>query len=276
MLIPEERNLSGYNPREVESERGGAIWSGRSTAMGILTLFAPTTSVSSIVQLIIYIGVTALTYWALLRIITAAGYSNVWMALPISTMFLTWLCYIIFWSDLHGIYFGGAFSFGFSGFNQVSIPWTLDEISIVLNWLFFLVIAFSGSPIGERFAGSLPSRSAPPAPMNYGAPASTLPPPPDPVTATRPVPPSAAGPVNVVRPMPPSAAGPGGGGAAVPGATAPKRPGAQFCAWCGESLPGNRALFHDCGPKDRPETNCKNCGTSYPAGSTTCASCSGA
>ena len=81
-------------------------------------------------------------------------------------MFLTWLCYIIFWSDLHGIYFGGAFSFGFSGFNQVSIPWTLDEISIVLNWLFFLVIAFSGSPIGERFAGSLPSRSAPPAPMN--------------------------------------------------------------------------------------------------------------
>ena len=243
--------------------------------MGILTLFAPATSISSIVELIIYIGVTALTYWALLRIITAAGYSNVWMALPISTMFLTWLCYIIFWSDIHGIYFGGAFDFGFSGFSQVSIPWTLDEISIVLNWLFFLVIAFSGSQISETFTRiSVPARPAPP--MNYGDPTATLPPPPDPVTPVRPMPPSAAGPVNAARPLPPSAAGPGGGPVGVPGAAAPKRPGAQFCAWCGESLPGNRALFHDCGPKDRPETNCKNCGTTFPAGSTLCASCAGA
>jgi hypothetical protein len=255
--------------------------------MGILTLFAPVTTIGSIIELIIYIGVTGLTYWALLRIITNAGYSNVWMALPISTMFLTWLCYIIFWSDLHGIYFGGAFDFGFSGFSQVSVPWTLDEISIVLNWIFFLMIAFSGSQITERF---MPSRSAPPAQMNYGGPASTLPPPPDPVNAVRPAPPSAAGPGAgpivrpappsaagpgagpIVRPAPPSAAGPGAGPAGLPGA-AGARPGAQFCPWCGESLPGNRALFHDCGPKDRPETHCKNCGTPFAAGSAQCASC---
>jgi hypothetical protein len=245
--------------------------------MGIVPLFAQSTSFGSVVELIIYLGVTALTYWALLRIITAAGYSNVWMALPLSTMILTWICYIIFWSDIHGIYFGGAFDFGFTGFSQVSVPWTLDEISIVLNWLFFLVIAFSGSQISERFVGGfIPSRPAPPGPMNVGAPASTLPPPPDPVTPVRPMPPTAAGPVNAVRPTPPSPAGPGGGPVGVPEAAAPKRPSAQFCAWCGESLPGNRALFHDCGPKDRPETNCRSCGTAFPAGSTLCATCAGA
>ena len=229
--------------------------------MGLVTLFAPSTSFGSIVELIIYVGVTALTYWALLRIITGAGYSNVWMALPISTMFFTWMCYIIFWSDIHGIYFGNGFDFGFSGINQVSVFWTLDEISIVLNWLFLLVIAFSGSQISERFSGGSSSRPAPPMQMSDDGPASPLPPQP--------------GPVTPVRPMPPSAAGPGGGTGGT-AAAAPKRPGTQFCPWCGESLPGNRALFHDCGPKDRLETNCKNCGTPFPAGTTQCTSCAGA
>jgi hypothetical protein len=30
----------------------------------------------------------------------------------------------------------------------------------------------------------------------------------------------------------------------------------KHCVWCGESLPGSRALFHYCGSKDRPVTNC--------------------
>jgi hypothetical protein len=250
--------------------------------MGILTLFAPSTSFASIVELIIYIGVTAITYWALLRVITNAGYSNVWMALPISTMFFTWICYIIFWSDIHGIYFGSGFDFGFSGISQVSVFWSLDEVSIVLNWAFFLVIAFSGSQISERFTRSSVSRQAPPPQMNYGDPASTLPPPPDAATVVRPAPPTAGGPANVVRPAPPTAAGPvarpmppsaAGPGSVPAGAAAPKRQGAQFCPWCGESLPGNRALFHDCGSRDRPETICKNCGTPFPDGSMQCASC---
>jgi hypothetical protein len=245
--------------------------------MGILTLFGPSTTVGSIFELIIYIGVTAVTFWALLRIITAAGYSTVWMALPISTIFFTWMCYIIFWSDIHAIYFGNGFYFGFSGISQVNVFWTLDEVSIVANWLFFLVIAFSGSQISER----LTRGSSRPVQVDY---ASTLPPPPDPAGPARPMPPTAAGPGPrpapptaagpVTRPLPPSAAGPGGAPSGVP--AAPKRPGAQFCPWCGESLPGNRALFHDCGPKDRPETICKICGTAFPAGSTQCASCAGA
>jgi hypothetical protein len=251
-----------------------------------LGLFGPTTSFGSVVELILYIGATALTYWGLQRIITGAGYSNVWMALPVSTMFFTWMCYIIFWSDIHAIYFGGSFDFGFSGISQVSVFWTLDEISIVLNWLFFLVIAFSGSQLSERFTRGSRSRPAPS--MSYGGPGFTLPPPPDPVPGARPLPPTAAGPtttvrpapptaaapVSAARPTPPSAAGPGAGPSSAPG-PAPQR-GAQFCAWCGESLPGNRALFHDCGPKDRPETNCRNCGTPFSAGSTQCASCAGA
>jgi hypothetical protein len=247
--------------------------------MGLLPLFAQSTSFGSIVELLIYICVTGITYWALQRIITGAGYSNYWMALPASTMLFTWICYIIFWSDIHGIYFGSGFDFGFSGISQVNVVWTLDEISIVANWIFFLVIAFSGTAVSDRLTGSFTSRSTLPAQMNSGL-ASTLAPPPNEANVVRPMPPSAAGPVNagrpappsaagpIVRPAPPSAAGPGG----APAGAAP-RPGAQYCAWCGESLPGNRALFHDCGPKDRPETNCRTCGTTFPAGSTQCASC---
>ncbi|MGB8195934.1 MAG: hypothetical protein WCF25_02880, partial [Acidimicrobiales bacterium] len=176
--------------------------------MGLLTLFAPSTSFGSIVELLIYICVTGITYWALQRIITGAGYSTVWMALPASTMLLTWICYIIFWSDIHGIYFGGGFDFGFSGISQVNVVWTLDEISIVANWIFFLVIAFSGTAVSERLTGRFTSRSAAPMQTNNGGLASTLPPPPDQGNVVRPMPPSAAGPVNAARPAPPTAAGP--------------------------------------------------------------------
>jgi len=78
-------------------------------------------------------------------------------------------------------------------------------------------------------------------------------------------------PVNVVRSMPASPGGPGprpipGDGPAVVASAPPaKRPVGKSCAWCGEALPGNRALFHDCGPKDRPEVFCKKCGNALSA-----------
>jgi hypothetical protein len=42
--------------------------------------------------------------------------------------------------------------------------------------------------------------------------------------------------------------------------------------WCGDSLAGSRALFHDCGPSDRPPAYCANCGNGL-ATSGQCATC---
>jgi len=230
--------------------------------MGLLTSFTASTSVSAWIELLIFSGALFLNYWATMRIITQAGYSAAWIALPIAPLVLTIICYVIFWNDIHEIFFGGGFGFGFGSFNNVSLFWHLDEISILLNWLFYIVFAFSRWPVtGTPRA---PEGDAPRPSRFTRATISTAK---EPAAATAPLP----GP----RPAVASAAGPGGGptGASRPAAT---RPSAQFCAWCGEALPGNRALFHDCGPKDRPETHCKNCGTAYAAGSTQCTACGGA
>jgi hypothetical protein len=137
--------------------------------------------------------------------------------------------------------------------------WHLDEISIILNWIFYLVFAFSRWPVSGNHAphveGPRPTEAFR---VNTG-PASA--------------PPTPGGALPTARSVPMSAASPGSGPAGVPTSSAPKGPNAQFCGWCGESLPGNRALFHDCGPKDRPDSFCKRCGTALPAGTSECSSC---
>jgi hypothetical protein len=224
--------------------------------MGLLTPFVASTSVGGWVELFIFLGLLFLNYWATMRIITQAGYSALWIVLPLAPLVLTIICYIIFWNDIHEIFFGG--SFGFGGVGNVSLFWHLDEVSIFLNWLFYMVFAFSRWPVSE-------GRHVPGAGLT-----TTQMTGPNPAPATG----SAAAPslLPAPRPVLSSAAGPGG----APSTPVFKRPSAQFCAWCGESLPGNRALFHDCGPKDRPETHCKNCGTAFAAGTSQCSSCGAA
>jgi hypothetical protein len=137
----------------------------------------------------------------------------------------------------------------------------LDEISIFLNWIFFLVFAFSRWPVSGA----------------YHSPSVVTPRPPDSFRATpgpASVPPTPGAAVPSARVVPASGAGPGSG-PAVSSASVAKRSGAQFCPWCAEPLPGNRALFHDCGSKDRPEAFCKNCGKTLPAGSSVCNECAG-
>jgi len=223
--------------------------------MGVLTPLIASTSVGGWIELLVFVGLLFLNYWATMRIITQAGYSASWIALPLAPLVLTIICYIVLWNDLHEIYFGS--SFGFGGIGNISIYWHLDEIAIFLNWLFFIVFAFSNWPVsGTRRSPDADGPRPPRVTRAKNGPASS----PEEAPASLPY----------VRPTLATAAGPAAGSTSAPAA---KRPSAQFCAWCGESLPGNRALFHDCGPKDRPETNCKICGTAFPAGTTQCNTC---
>jgi hypothetical protein len=159
-------------------------------------------------------------------------------------------------NDLHAALQGGALDFGGIGTN--GLIGHLDELSIFLNWVLFLVFAFSRWPVSGPQYARTPDGPRPPDALREG---------PGP-TPTAPLP--SARPARVV---PSSGAGPGSGPTGVPSATVAKRPAAQFCPWCAEALPGNRALFHDCGSKDRPESFCKNCGTALPDGSSVCNAC---
>jgi hypothetical protein len=231
--------------------------------------FITAVSAGSWIELIIAIGAIALNYWAMTRIIAQAGYSPMWILLPLAPLVLTIISFFVLWSDLDAIVFGG--SIGFFGIEDIGFVFHLDQLSLVVNWAFFIVFAFSRWPVSE---GRHTSSAAPPrAPDSFRAV-----PPSGPVPST----PIAPEPAVVNRGMPQSAAGPGPapGPAADPppvaSASAAAKPSAKYCAWCGESLPGNRALFHDCGPKDRPATFCKSCGTALAAGATQCASCGAA
>lgn len=235
----------------------GLVWE-KSATMGLVTPIIAS-SAGGAISLVIIIGVIVLNYYATSRIISQAGYSPLWIVVPIAPFVLTLICEIILWHDLHTILLGG--SLGTGGISGVGTFWYLDAFAFLLNWILFLVFAFSRWPVsGNSYS---PGPSTPRPPETYRA----VPPRPTPASPT----PGAA--VPPARVVPASGAGPGSGPAAAPSAPAPKRAGAQFCPWCAESLPGNRALFHDCGSKDRPEAFCKSCGKALPAGSTVCSSC---
>lgn len=222
-----------------------------------IVAFVTSVSAGTWTELVLAIGLMALLFFATARIIAQAGYSALWILLPLSTFVLTTVCFFILWHDLNAIVFGG--SIGFIGISTVGLFWHLDQVSALLNFGFYLLFAFSrwpesGSRLDRDDDGPIASQPV----RAPTGPASS--------------PPVAPEPVAVPRGMPASGAGPGAGPAPsrVP---ANKKAGAQFCAWCGEATPGNRALFHDCGSKDRPETFCKSCGTALPAGSSECTAC---
>jgi hypothetical protein len=230
--------------------------------MGLLSTILAS-SAGGAFALLVVLGLTALNYWATLRIITQAGFSPKWILLPLAPLVLTIICEIIFLHDVRESLLGG--SLGYANLHTVGALWYVDLLLIFLNWVFYLVFAFTTWPnVGTSYSRE-PSGPPPTAPRTSPGPS------PSPVTG-----PGAA---PAARAVPASAASPGAGPAAPAGPTGvssvpvAKRPSAQACAWCGEALPGNRALFHDCGPKDRPETHCKDCGTAFPAGTTTCVSC---
>jgi hypothetical protein len=198
-----------------------------------------------VVYLLFEFGVAIITLIAVGTIITKAGYSSAWILVPLTPVIvnvgtLIYVSIVVRRSALRGFFPTG-------GLGIVLDLFVLDFFLMAVVWIFFLVFAFRPWPALEgatRQSASGPtSPGTTPRPMSSrGASSSTA-------TWSAPVAPTVAtrGAVDTRRRV--------------------------YCPWCGEHIPGNRALGHDCGPKDRPEVVCRFCGQAFAPGSTTCADC---
>jgi hypothetical protein len=225
--------------------------------------------VVTILNLIISIVVTLVSFWALTRVIDKAGLSRLWLLVPLVSVGLTIACAVDTYSKLHGapaIFTNGLFGWselnvlwhadGVSpGFEQMGLLWHIDIISIGADWLLFVIFAVvpwgldrgqaKGHAEPARVTGSLTT-----------------------VSTANP----AKGPRGVTRDYSPTASAPAAASAPAPTSAGPT---IKHCVWCAEALPGSRALFHDCGPKSRPPIFCAKCGSTLTAVGD-CASCDSA
>lgn len=224
---------------------------------------------------IITLCVIVVTFVAVSVIITKAGFSRGWIIVPLAPL-AAWIAtlveaklqlhtFVVFW-DLAPFYP-----------HTISLLLEIDKITIVASWVFLLAFALARWPVAVT--------SAP-------ADAKTKPGPRRPVRSAGDVAPAAA-PTSSPRAAPtlagryPLPKGPGFGTlgfVAGPGAAtheaasnvATKPRGnqlANYCARCGESIPGNRALAHGCPNAGLPATFCRYCGKAIPEGAAICPAC---
>jgi hypothetical protein len=215
------------------------------------------------------VGVLVLNYAAVATIISKAGYPWVWVILPLTPFALFVACIADLYRDLHTLAFGG--SYGFLGVSTIGILWKAFLISLAVNWIMFFVFAFSRWPTGvsktpgvARAPKSSKAQVADPVSQGF-SPADM---------ASRSSKRFPSGGPGFKTNAPPT---PSGSADVAAVATAAPTPATgtvpiKRCVWCGESLPGSRALFHECGPTDRPPAYCAQCGNGLAA-SGQCATC---
>lgn len=231
----------------------------------------------SVIVLLLVLVFLGVSYWGATRVITKAGYAPAWILVPLTPLVLTVVVFIMAYVDLHSLAYSAPFGVGSTAFisdlSAVGTVWDIDRLTIFANWIFFLIFAFSHWPVtlAADAARRGPALPPPPGAPQYGRnvpgpsrPSSESAPP----TATL-VPADSTSSLRDVsrestRDTPT---------ASVTAASSPGSVRVKHCVWCGESLPGSRALFHDCGSRDRPATNCAACGASLPSEGAACTAC---
>jgi hypothetical protein len=226
----------------------------------------------ALLLVLIFLGVS---YWGASRVITQAGYARAWILVPLTPLVLTVVVFIMAYVDLRSfatsVPFGVRSTSFISNLSAVGTVWDIDRFTIFANWIFFLIFAFSRWPGALVVDGARPSSSPPGGSPQYGLDDSRLP---------KPSPGSSPSPMGATPSSPPHFQNVVGGERARDALTANATPAAnagavrtKHCVWCGESLPGSRALFHDCGSKDRPATNCVACGAALSSEGAPCRAC---
>lgn len=215
------------------------------------------TTIGGGVSLIVALAIVVGDFWAVTRIIHQAGYSRNWILVPLTSFALFIAVAVDSVVSIHDFALGTTT--GLSYFDGVGVLWSLFSVSLFVNWVFFMIFAFSNWPVSRDGGGPARGPTQPAEPYPAASPT-----------------PSAKVPRGVTRDYsPPAASTTTTTATAAPSTPAVPSPAAKRCVWCAESLPGSRALFHDCGPKDRPPVYCAKCGSSLTAAGD-CASCGAA
>jgi hypothetical protein len=195
--------------------------------------------------LIFELGVAVITLIAVGTIITKAGYSSGWILVPLAPVIvnigtLIYVSSAVRSSALHGVFPTG-------GMRTVLDLFLIDLLLLAGVWIFFLIFAFRPWPALEAQASQGRSNYSPSAVNPRGVPQ-----------------PGVGSPSSLGRtPVRPTVSASG----------APDTRRRIYCPWCGEHIPGNRALGHDCGPRDRPEVICRYCGQAFAEGTMICSRC---
>jgi len=231
--------------------------------MGPTEAIALGQSARGITDLVILLGILALNFFAVAKIITKAGYSPKWIWVPLTPVCLWFFTFILLTVDVRTIVLANNAT--------VSLPVSLgnfllleviDFLSVVVTWVFFLIFAFSTWPVSvarreTRSFEADPRTTFVPASRPWaGAPALT----PD-------IPGSGAATTTLAhsRPVPASAQ-------TLPPPSVEKSR-IIYCSWCGNQRASDAVAIHHCGSLDRPAVYCMNCGTPLGSGAPTCTSC---
>jgi hypothetical protein len=221
--------------------------------MGLMDAVSFAHSSGNDVVLVVQLALLVLNFVAVSKIITKAGYSSKWIVVPLTSLGLWVVTFILLVVDVRTEVIGGS---------TLSVPVTLssfklleglDLVSVVVTWVFFLIFAFSDWPVATRryeSGGSASGRGAPVLPSHGPGPSRA----------------AAVGPQIGLAPV-----------AAAPSSTLVQdqvaAPAVIFCSWCGKERAVNAQAIHHCGSKDRPAAYCMHCGTPLGEAAAACASC---
>jgi hypothetical protein len=233
---------------------------------------------------IIWLAVEVVSLIAAATIIEKAGFSSVWILVPLVPLALT---VVLYFQEIHGlsIFAQGGSGLQFSrlapviygqmlasegsvGLSFFSLTYYVDLAATVIAWLFFLYFAFVPWParVATASAEVAPINTVPTKTSRRGAQPAPAPQPVVPVKTS-----SLSG-MNAKRFGRTPVAAPSVESSDTDLKT-DEGPNLEFCRWCGKERPIDSFAIHYCGSNDRPVAFCPSCGGSVAAGSTECASC---
>jgi hypothetical protein len=197
-----------------------------------------------IFALVYVLAILVVSFIAWSAMISKSGYVKWWVFAPLLPVVTVVVTGFVKYHDTKSFLKGGRFTL-----SELGMWGWINAAAFAVAWILFLIFAFSPWPLLGGGGGVM-------------------------VSAARRQPTGAAGvrPSSIVPANRPSAPrGPAAAGVSAAGGVDTRR--RIYCPWCGEHIPGNRALGHDCGPKDRPEVICRYCGKPFPEGTDFCPTC---
>jgi hypothetical protein len=230
--------------------------------MGFAAGFSGVITQHALIALLVVGALVILNFAAGAKIIGQSGFSWWWVILPFLPFALTIANFITLWNRTHQFALGGTFGFVGLNYAGVGVVFRADEGALLLSWAAFLIFAFIRWPVsGEH--DEVEERAHRRSFRRRVDAAAEMP--------------IEAGRVreNVKQPRAARSREKVGAVAAA-SSPAPRRsstPAIKHCVWCGDPLPGSRALFHDCGDKDAPPVFCAKCGSALSEDSDDCLQC---